>query len=184
VLDWVSALTLGDACVYRRRMPHVCGASNVTLCYCAWFRDLYFSHTFSVIYAIDCETSLPPLMEFSVQSYANHRATQSTFLLFVSRRVQPVDTYLVCGEKGKALDLRDVYDVAVNPEVIYAVNADLTGQLLTKVRVVLLCVKGAAVGIWVELHGTCVVALCGLSHVDKSHFTCPLLMPLPDGFIS
>jgi hypothetical protein len=49
--------------------------------------------------------------------------------------VQPVDTYLVCGEKGKALDLRDVYDVAVNPEVIYAVNADLTGQLLTKVRV-------------------------------------------------
>jgi hypothetical protein len=49
------------------------------------------------------------------------------------RYVQPVDTYLVCGEKGKALDLRDVYDVAVNPEVIYAVNADLTGQLLTKV---------------------------------------------------
>jgi hypothetical protein len=74
-------------------------------------------------------------MELSVQSYANHHPTQSTFLLFVSRCLQPVDTYLVCGEKGKALDLRDVYDVAVNPEVIYAVNADPTGQLLTKVNV-------------------------------------------------
>lgn len=44
-----------------------------------------------------------------------------------------MDTYLVCGEKGRALDLRDVYDVAVNPEVIYAVNADPSGDLLTKV---------------------------------------------------
>lgn len=45
----------------------------------------------------------------------------------------PVDTYLVCGEKGRALDLRDVFDVAVNPEVIHAANADLTGDLLIKV---------------------------------------------------
>jgi hypothetical protein len=44
-----------------------------------------------------------------------------------------VDTYLVCGERGRALDLRDVYDVTVHPDVIYACNADLTGDLLVKV---------------------------------------------------
>lgn len=46
----------------------------------------------------------------------------------------PVDTYMVCGEKGTSLDHRDVFDVCVNPEVIYACNADQSGELLLKVR--------------------------------------------------
>jgi hypothetical protein len=67
--------------------------------------------------------------------YADRVRELLVYYRLIFCNVQPVDTYLVCGEKGKALDLRDVYDVAVNPEVIYAVNADLTGQLLTKVSI-------------------------------------------------